>query len=746
MVTAHSDQLLANTQRGRRLIALGFFLIFFALYVFCAARTNVGYGDSDELIVSGYLLSAAHPPGYTVMVLLTKLATLLPIAGSIAFRANVLSSFLHALTLICLFFVSLYILDEVVPSETKKKGSIVPSPITEIHKRILSLIGVSILGLSTLFWLYAGVIEVFALNNLLVGLMLLTAYLWRKSSSNQTQLNFDQLKYFFLTTAIAGIGLSNVQTYVLILPCLGLFWWLSLNGAQRRLYLHPGVLISFIAILGLCWFIPNFLLFWLNGRQQEFSWFFPQSWPGWWHMVTRQDYTGYIPEKQLQVAAYFAGVSPTKFIMAMGAYVGMVSSHFTILGFLIACGGGYYLWKQNRSLAICLVAFFLISGPLFAGRVGIPEYRPENLEYRMEYGIIQRQYLQGYVLLAVFFPLGLVWLYSLKNVSISVRKFSTYTLSAVILLWLAIGNWSVADQRQNESVNAYGRALLDSAEQNSVIVCFADVSCFSLFYLQIVEGYRPDVTVLIKNSNYRKYFFDQHPQYLGFPYGANPFFTADLISWNAFQRTTYLSEPTGYYIDYIGLEGRAYYLIPEGYLYKVVKQIPDAVAEYSYPVSEQFALDRPSAKDSWRSGFADYLANNHNVNGLIYSKLGNKSAAQQNFAYAARLAPQFPPPHTYLSQLAAYEGDPNYAYGDKAQTSQQLLEASNELIKQNQLDAGYKLLLHATFADPLAVEPRWQLAQLYLQGGFADQYRQQLDYILRYHPDYEPAKQARSQQ
>lgn len=736
-----SPMLPTHLLKTRHALGAFFALAFFALYSYTAARYNVGYGDADEMIVTGHLLSVPHPSGYPLIVILVKLFTILPIPGSIAFKANLLSSFLHAGTLLLLFYIAFRLLDEIFPSTLSKAKSSTPV-LPENHRRAVALLGTSILGLSTLFWMYAGIIEVFALNSFILAATLLSALQWRHHSLATPTLTSSHLKWFFLTVLLTGIGLAHLQTYVLVLPGLGILWWISLTKPQRLQYLRPVILMPALLLLGLSWLLPNLLLFWLNGNQQYFSWFFEQNRLGWWRMITRQDYTGFIPEKQLQVAAYFAGINPAKFMSSMLSYIGIVFSQFTFLGIATAFLGFLLLWKYKRSLAITFGLLYIISGPLFGGRVGVPEDKPQNIEYRMEFGISQRQYLQGYVILGILLSIGLAYIITHKRIPSSYRTYTTYSLGAVTLIWLFIGNWPVANQRANQEINQYGRVLLDSAEANSVIVCFSDLACFSLFYLQLVEGYRTDVTILIKNPNYRRYFLDDNPQYQGYRYGANPFFTADIIAWNASQRTTYLTEPTGYYIDYIGLEGDAYFLIPQGYLYKIVKQIPESVPAVPTEFTQKYLEHLPSSKDYWRSGFSDYLANNHTITGIIYSKLGDKATAQQHFSLAIRLSPRYPLPQAYLPQLANYAGDPNYAYGKTAKTSTELLEQGLTLIKQNQLDSAYKLLRKASFADPRAIEPHWQLAQLYLRGNFPDQYRQELEYILRYHPDYQAAKDA----
>ncbi len=76
-------------------VALGAALIAFVVYVVTACPT-VHWLDAGELTAAAFHLVPAHAPGEPAYVLFGRLATLIP-AGSIAFRANALSSLSGAL-------------------------------------------------------------------------------------------------------------------------------------------------------------------------------------------------------------------------------------------------------------------------------------------------------------------------------------------------------------------------------------------------------------------------------------------------------------------------------------------------------------------------------------------------------------------------------------------------------------------------------------------------------------------------
>jgi len=62
------------------------------------------YGDSGELQTVVYSLGMTHPTGCPVYVLLGRLFTLLPIGG-LAWRVNLFSAVLGALTVACIYLI-----------------------------------------------------------------------------------------------------------------------------------------------------------------------------------------------------------------------------------------------------------------------------------------------------------------------------------------------------------------------------------------------------------------------------------------------------------------------------------------------------------------------------------------------------------------------------------------------------------------------------------------------------------------
>src|SRR5712692_4753423 len=154
---------------------LGVFLI----YLRTLAPSIVG-GDSGELITVAYKMGVAHPPGYPLFTMLAKLFTFIPF-GTIAWRVNLLSA-------VC---------------DTSAAVTLLLAVRCWTRNHWAGLLAGGLFAFSPLVWRYAVVGEVFALNNLIVALML---YLAVRYSENHDS------KFAYLTALVFGLGMSNHHT------------------------------------------------------------------------------------------------------------------------------------------------------------------------------------------------------------------------------------------------------------------------------------------------------------------------------------------------------------------------------------------------------------------------------------------------------------------------------------------------------------------------------------------------------
>jgi hypothetical protein len=177
-------------------------------------------GDSGEFQTLAALLAHTHPTGYAVYLLLAKIFTLIPL-GEIAYRVNLFSAFLGALTVAGVYL-----------SGTLLSG-----------KRWGGLVGAAALAVSATFWSQAVIAEVYTAGAFFLIMVLLSIFLW-----DQSQRGF----YLAAAAALGVLSLSVHMTIALAAPAVLLY--LLLCWKDWKLVWKPvlaGVLVGAVLFIGI---------------------------------------------------------------------------------------------------------------------------------------------------------------------------------------------------------------------------------------------------------------------------------------------------------------------------------------------------------------------------------------------------------------------------------------------------------------------------------------------------------------
>jgi tetratricopeptide (TPR) repeat protein len=192
------------TSKVRIACALAVFITSLVLYTWTLAPT-VTLVDSGELIVAARSLGVAHPPGFPLYVLLAHLATLVPISN-VAVRVNFASALFAALASAV---VALVVIEAMVTarflvpagisrkkadrSKRRKKLAAQPHPYKDPAPQssfvlvVSCLVSGSLLAFSRTLWAYATIAEVYTLNSLLILIIFLLMFRWRRGFIEATR-------------------------------------------------------------------------------------------------------------------------------------------------------------------------------------------------------------------------------------------------------------------------------------------------------------------------------------------------------------------------------------------------------------------------------------------------------------------------------------------------------------------------------------------------------------------------------
>jgi hypothetical protein len=438
---------------------------------------GVSFSDWAEIQTIPHVLGVAHPTGYPTYVLLAWAAELVPI-GSIAYRANLLSAVLVALSLATFTVIA------------QRLGV---RPLTAAATALA-------LGAVGTVWASATVARVDPLHLLFSALLIHRTLVWA-----------DRRRPFDLVLGglLVGLSLGNHLLTLTVAPFLLLFAvWVGRRQLLARWWLLPAALGAMVLGLTVYLYIP-----WAASRNPPLTYNHPVTLDAVLWLVTGTQFRG-----QFQ---FLSPRGPTGFVAALPALWGLASSRATLilplggmvgLGWLIrlrpafglACLGilltGLYFWANygrlehyllvpllvlaiGMAVALEWVARFLTAGSEWIGRrarrsagaAGGPADRSVD-------NTAEEDASDPVTTIAVRADR------SIPGLAIGLAGLAF----AVALAW---ANWSAADRSADVSGQTYVSAVFSSLPANAAIVSYWDAST-PLWYGQQVEGLRPDVLVV----------------------------------------------------------------------------------------------------------------------------------------------------------------------------------------------------------------------------------------------------------
>lgn len=429
-----------------------------------ALAPNIVFGDTPELSVASYQLGVAHPTGYPFYTLLGNLFQHLVKIGSIAYRMNLFSALVGAMTTSLLFLLLLRV----------------------THSRVASAFAALLFAFTPTFWSQAVIAEVYALHLLFVVATLFCLLRWdRRGEKN----------WLRGAAFVYGLSFTHHITTALLLPGLLAFALTSRHKKQLLGELR-WTLPLFLAPLLLYLYLP-----WAAYHDAPWNWGDVRSWDQFLAHVTGRhspEFQGAGSWKRVWHNVVEYGGWPVEDVNP-----GYAMTQYSPSLLWLAPWGLYGLFRrQRRFLALTLLVYLTNMAWAFNHRLPNGEvfYLPAHLMVALWMGDGLRQ--GAYTLLRFW-----------KRIRVprkSQRRLqATLALAACgVPFTLVAMNWTTMDKHKERKAIAFGHALLGSLKPNALLICTGETWVFPAIYTHYVEKRRPDVLILpvqdaIRPSNTR---------------------------------------------------------------------------------------------------------------------------------------------------------------------------------------------------------------------------------------------------
>lgn len=501
------------------------FLISFILYLLTLAPT-VTFEDSGELIAAANTLGVPHQPGYPLFTILGRIFSMLPF-GNVAYRLNLMSAFLSALGAVWLTWAVYLLIEDcftggaakaaVKSSSSKKRDkSQIRSTSSAKPESKLAFSQFSIFNsqfsilqcasslaagifMATAYenWEQSIITEVYGLNTMFVGLILLLVVVWRRQTGSAAR-----FRWFLLISYILGLTLSNHTTSMMFLPILFIFALLE----DRKFILKPQALLGGAGFL-LLGLTPYLYLPFASARNPWMDWGNPENWTNFIRTVSRHQYG-------LGGNRYLSG-----FLSQFKAYLGFLSEQWMPVFLLLALVGLFVLFKHRRIYFYFSLVFLIFAAPITTYLTDFDVSTADPFVAAENKALVSVFYIPSYIYLALLMGVGFYYIAAFIYATLKSNQLAGYGLAFLTValpLGFAFPNYQKLDMSRYYFTEDYAENLFKVVEKDGIVIANWDPFYFPLNYYQFVEGRRPDVVAidqeLLRRSWYIKWLKEHYPK------------------------------------------------------------------------------------------------------------------------------------------------------------------------------------------------------------------------------------------
>jgi hypothetical protein len=466
------------------------------IYTLTMAPT-VAFWDVGEFITTAYTLGIPHPPGAPTFVLLGRLFTMVPSPFGVAAEVNFISVLSSALTTLLLYGIILEVLHLWNDDEKHWAGQ------NRILQVVAAATGAFAYAFSHSAWFNAVEAEVYGLSICVTALALWLALRHLRDVEKKRGASL-----LLLVAYILGIGAGNHLLALLTIPSIVVLLWYFDRQVLKRADLWLGALVLFAAGYSL-----YTLLLIRSGLDPVIDMNNPETWDAFMQFLKRRQYG-----TESMLAAMFTRKADFWSYQVDYHFLRYFRSQFWIPFYILALFGAMVnLWRDKRTF-FANSALWVIMGFGLVIYLNMPDPQPRNRDYI---------YVGCYFATAIWIGTGMFGLANFMRELLPGDEESAsafperLTVITICLLGLfLVGTQTVRNYHSHDRTDDYiswdyGYNILQSCEEDAILMTNGDNDTYPLWYLQIVEGIRPDIRVvnlsLLNTAWYIKELRDREP-------------------------------------------------------------------------------------------------------------------------------------------------------------------------------------------------------------------------------------------
>jgi hypothetical protein len=462
-----------------------------AIVFWLTAYPTITWWDSSQYSLAASTLGVTGPPGSLLLTLLGWLATRLPF-GPPAYILNLLAGALAAVAAALVYLTALRLAGMVrLVDETASRAK---------HGAVAAgaTLGALTFAFGDTLWEHAIKFTPYVLTAVFTGLILWAMLCWWKEAEQSIA-----WRRLALLGLLFGLDFSVHRTNALLLP--GVLAWILIRHPRAlrdpRSWLGGAAgLAAGLSVQLLIIPIATFTDSTLNmGDASNLTRF--------WDYVSLQMMGGGFLVDLFPRNAPLWSVQVADLIRAMGSNFFRWNGPLGPLGILpalVGLGGLAHLWRSNRRLGTAFALLLVLHASITVLYFNIPAnfFRP-----------FDRHYLPICVTFGIAVAYGFsVLLPEVAQQATERRRFVS-VLAGVVLLLAPISqlaaNWAAHDASRRHFARDFATNLLVGLPRDAILITSGDNDTFPLWYLQEVEGVRPDVQIVNRALANTFWYVDQ---------------------------------------------------------------------------------------------------------------------------------------------------------------------------------------------------------------------------------------------